>query len=240
MLCAMSETRIDDIAAHDGGSFAGHVWIPDGGGGAGVLLLQEIFGVGDYIQSVAERLADDGYVVLAPDLYWRIEPGTAFGTSQEELERAMSMAARFDWDLGVLDCGAAYMHLQSLPEISESCGVLGFCFGGSLAYRMATDFEPDAVVSYYGSRVPDELGLMDKVSCPMLMHFGGSDPFIPRDAVARVQQAAEGQEHIEVLVEEDAGHAFDNHDAPAFHDPSAARRAWRATAQFLDRELRGT
>ncbi|HEX2051809.1 MAG TPA: dienelactone hydrolase family protein [Actinomycetota bacterium] len=234
----MSETRIETITAADGGTFDGHVWVPDGGGGAGVLLLQEIFGISRYIRDVAERLADDGYVVLAPDLYWRIEPGVVFDAS--DLDRARSFSQRFDWDTGVLDCGAAYMHLQGLPEISESCGVLGFCFGGSLAYRMATDFEPDAVVAYYGSRVPDQVDLMGRVSCPLLMHFGGSDPFIARERVARVQQEAEGHEHVEVLVEEDAGHAFDNHESEALYDAGAARRAWRATTQFLDHELRGT
>lgn len=238
MLCAMSETRVDDVPAGDGGTFQGHVWVPDGGGGAGVLLLQEIFGISEYVRAVADRLAEDGFVVLVPDLYWRLQPGTVFGP--EDLQSAMEFSRRFDWETGVLDCGAAYMHLQSLPEISESCGVLGFCFGGSLAYRMATDFEPDAVVAYYGSRIPDQLDLIDRVSCPLLVHFGGSDPYIARDAVARVQQAAEGQEHIEVLVEEDAGHAFDNHEIESLYDPTAARRAWRATTQFLDRELRGT
>lgn len=230
-------TRTESISSHDGDVFDGYTWVPESPNGSGIVLVQEIFGVGAYIRAVAERVAALGFVVMAPDMYWRLERGVGLGGSQEDLEKAMSYAGRFDWAEGATDCGSALGHLRSLPEVTGRAGVVGFCFGGTLAFLSAAAFEPDAVVSYYGSGVPDVLTELDKISCPLLMHFGGSDPYTPRDAVARVEEAVADLPNAEIHVQEDAGHAFDNHDSPMFHNPEAAGRAWPITVEFLERNL---
>jgi carboxymethylenebutenolidase len=231
----VTETRTERIAAHDGGSFDGFVWLPSESNGSAILLLHEIFGVARYIRDVAARTADLGFVVLVPDLFWRIEPGVALGGGQADVEQGMSYASRFDWERGLDDCGAALEHLRSLPEVSERTGELGLCFGGSLAFLCAASAKPDFAVCYYGSAVPDALDRLDDIDCPLLLHFGGSDPFISRDRVARVEKAVAGRTDVEINVEEDAGHAFDNHESELFHHPNAARRSWSLTVDFLGR-----
>jgi carboxymethylenebutenolidase len=94
-----------------------------------------------------------------------------------------------------------------------------------------------ARVSFYGSGVPDNIDALDRIDSPLQFHFGGSDPYIPREQVARVEEAAAGRGNVEVHVEEDAGHAFHNRKAAMFHVPEPAARAWQRTEQFLQRHL---
>ncbi len=229
----MTQTRTERIAAHDGAGFDGYLWLPSEPNGAGIVLFQEIFGVARYIRDVAERTARLGFAVLVPDLYWRIERGVALGGSEEHLATAMSYAGRFDWEDGLKDCGAALGHLRALPEVTGAAGVLGFCFGGTLAYLVAATYRPDFAVSYYGSGIPDALDRLDDITCPLLMHFGGSDQYTSRDRVSEVEGAVAGRPNIELHVHEAAGHAFDNHEAEMFHNPQASEDSRRVSTEFL-------
>jgi carboxymethylenebutenolidase len=213
------------------------VWLPATGAGPGLLLIQEIFGVGDYIQAVADDLAELGYVVAAPDLFWRLKPGHQAGHDQSGLTESFDLVSRFDVEQGVADAAAALRHLAGLPEVEGGLGIIGFCLGGSIAYLLAAQVEPLTVVSFYGSAVPDSLDALDRIQGPLQFHFGGNDPYIPREQVARVEQAAAGRSNVEMNVEEDAGHAFHNRMAPMFHMPEPAARAWRRTEEFLQRHL---
>ena len=232
----MSLSRVEQVQTPDG-AFDLTVWLPAAGSGPGLLLIQEIFGVSDYIRAVAEDLAALGYVVAAPDLFWRIEPGYQARHDEAGIARSLQMGGRFDIKKGVEDSAAALAHLRSLPEVRGGTGVIGFCLGGSIAYFLAAQAELDAVVSFYGSAVPGSLELLAQITAPLQFHFGGSDPYIPRDQVASVEQAAAGAEFVEIHVEEDAGHAFHNRMAPIFHAAEPAARAWRKTEEFLRRHL---
>jgi dienelactone hydrolase len=107
----------------------------------------------------------------------------------------------------------------------------------SLGYVLAARAEPAVLLSFYGSAVPENLGLLDEIHCPVQFHFGGQDPYIPRDKVAAVEEAAAGRPGVEIHVQEAAGHAFHNFDAPRFHHPEAGRAAWRLAMDFLARNL---
>ena len=235
---AMStSTRTETVTAADGGTFAGHLALPEAGSGPGIVLIQEIFGVNGYLRSVADRLAAMGYVVLAPELYWRIEPGIALGHTDEELGIAFGLVQQLDLDLAVADTIATLAHLRDLSEVTAGAGLLGFCLGGSVGYLTAAATDADCLVSYYGSIVSERLDVLDGITGPALFHFGGNDPFIPREQVALVEQAADGRDHVEVLVQEAGGHAFDNDDAPAFYNAEAAGAAWDRTTTFLAEHL---
>jgi carboxymethylenebutenolidase len=230
-------SRVESVQVA-GGSFDLGVWLPASGTGPGLLLIQEIFGVSDYIQEVADELAGLGYVVGAPDLFWRLEPGYAAGHDEAGLKRSLQMASRFDFQQGVADAAAALARLAALPEVDGSVGVIGFCLGGTIAYFLAAEAEPGAlavVVSFYGSGVPDATDALARVSAPVQFHFGGSDSYIPREKVALVEQAVAGKPNAEIHVEEDAGHAFHNRKGAMFYAPDAAARAWRRTEEFLAR-----
>jgi carboxymethylenebutenolidase len=230
-------TRRETISMPDGGEMDAYIAVPDSGSGAGVLVLMEIFGVGSYIRRAAERLAELGYVALAPDLYRRVEPGLALEHDEEGLRRGMEAAGKLDHEGAIADALTALEHLRGLSEVSGGAGVLGFCLGGSLAFAVAAQGEPAAAVSYYGSGVPDSLAQADRVRCPIIFHFGSEDPYIPADQVAAVERAAEQRPSWEFHRHAGAGHAFDNHDAPMFHQPEAAAAAWEQTREFLARTL---
>jgi carboxymethylenebutenolidase len=222
------------------GEFDGHLVLPEAGSGPGIVVLQEIFGVGDYIKESAERLAGLGYVALAPDLYWRIEPGVTLAHDEDGMGRAFQTVQKLDLELAVRDSIDALKVLRGLAEVAEAggrAGVLGFCLGGSLAFGVAIHGDPDVAVCYYGSGIPGMLDSGDRIGCPVLLHFGGQDQYIPREQVDQVCDFADSHPNMECHVQEDAGHAFDNHEAPMFHQPEPAARAWEITREFLARTL---
>ncbi|MFA1551895.1 dienelactone hydrolase family protein [Actinomadura chokoriensis] len=225
-------TRTEKVVVPDG-EFDLRVW---GERGPGILLVQEIFGVGEYMEAVAEDLVALGYVVAAPDMFWRIEPNWTTVHNEEALPKGMSMVSQFDWEKGVEDAKAALEVLKGLPEVGK-VGVLGFCFGGTLAYLLAAQADVDSLVSFYGSGVPGALEQLDAIRAPVQFHFGGADAYIPREVVAQVEQAVAGRANMEIHVQEDGGHAFHNRKAPMFHQPEPAERAWRLTEDFLGRTL---
>lgn len=225
-------TRVDRVEVADGG-FDLPVWLPAKGSGPGLVLVQEIFGLDDYLTSVAEDLAALGYVVAVPELFWRVEPKWSSAHDEAGVAASMAVAGRFDFALGQSDVIATMARLRELPEVDGGVGVFGFCLGGSLAFGAAVEADPDVAVSFYGSAVPDNAGQLSQVSCPIQFQFGGQDPYIPRDAVQKVVDAAENHDMAEIHVHEQAGHAFHNHAAPMFHHPEAAANAWGLATSFL-------
>lgn len=234
----MPTTRRESIAAADG-DFDGHLLVPDAGAGPGIVLIQEVFGVNDYLLLRAEELAELGYTVLCPDMFWRIERNVSLPHDDDSLQQAFGYVQRFasQIDAAIADLGATLDRLRILPETTSKTGVMGFCLGGSLAYLTAAHHEPDSCVAYYGSMIPDHIDLADRVTCPMLLHWGGSDPFIPMEQIEKVRAALDGRPDVEFHVQEQAGHAFDNELAPQFHDPAAREATWPITVDFLERTL---
>jgi carboxymethylenebutenolidase len=174
--------------------------------------------------------------VAAPDLFWRLERGYQAAHDDAGLAASLSIASRFSIEKGIEDAAAAYAHLGTLPEVAGGSGIIGFCLGGSIAYFLAAQ-SPTVTLSFYGSAVPTSLELLDQISGPLQFHFGGSDPYIPRDQVAQVERAATGRPNVEMHVEEEAGHAFHNRKAPMFYNAEPAARAWQRAEEFLRRHL---
>lgn len=232
----MTATRIDRVTVADG-TFDLHIWIPESGSGPGILLIQEIFGVGEYITGVAEKLAAAGYVVGAPDVFWRFAPGWSPGQTPEALQASMEQVAKLDFPKAIEDCVAAYEQLTYMDETGGRAGVLGFCLGGTLAWGVAGAADPDCVVSYYGSGVPSMIDLVETVTAPTLFHFGSEDPFLPFAGVEALNAAIEGHPNVQINVEI-AGHAFDNFASEMFYNESAANAAWPKTMAFLDTNLK--
>lgn len=227
--------RVDSVSFGDDGAMELDVWLPATGRGPALVLVQEIFGVGPYIREVAGRLAAAGYVVGAPDLFWRFHPRWIGDTTPDGVAASMEQAGNLDVQLAVGDCAAALAHLAGLDEVDGTPGVIGFCLGGTIAFGVAARAEPSVCVSYYGSGVPALLDQMASVTCPTLFHFGSHDPYIPGESVDALAEAAAAHAHMVVNVEI-AGHAFDN-PAPMFHDEAAARAAWSKTMAFLGQHL---
>jgi carboxymethylenebutenolidase len=235
----MAQVREERIRAGDGHEFAGHLEVPDSGTGPGMIVVQEIFGLTDYIKGVCTRLSALGYVALAPALYSRLEPDLALDERQPDaLPQAFGMMQRLDVPQAVRDAADALRHLRALPEVRDHrAGIIGFCLGGGIAYFVAADSDPDVAVCYYGSAIPSALDRADDVHCPVLFEFGDADEYISAGQREAVKAAFDGRPHTEFHVHSGANHAFDNHNADMFHHPEAAARAWEETSAFLSREF---
>ncbi len=227
----------------DGGEMPAHMWMPRGGKGPGIVLMQEIFGVSSYIERRARHLADLGYVVLAPEIYWRLGQGaTEPIEGPGALEEGVARSGAVDWEAAVRDGAAAVRALRSQEEVTGGVGLVGFCFGGGLAFAVAAALEAqadgqpvDALVSYYGSALP---GIVDhaRVAAPSLHHFGLADDFIPVETVRHIEEVLTRQTETIFVTHEGANHAFDNDDQPWFH-AQASEVAWSRTAEFLVERL---
>lgn len=213
------------------------VWLPVGGSGPGLVLVQEIFGVGEWVRAVATELAEAGYVVAAPDLYWRTEPGWTAAHDDEGLQAAYAMVSQLDVARATSDTVAALGTLAEAEEVTGAPGVMGYCLGGTIAWLAAAEGHPSVCVSYYGSGVPDALDRVEAITCPTLVHVGDADPFFPAEAVAGVAAAVAGVERFELHVHPGAGHAFENDRALDFHQPAPATRSRALTLEFLSRHL---
>ncbi len=236
----MERTRTESIESADGGRFDAHVVLPIEGHGAGLLLISEIFGVNDYVRSVADRLAGLGHVVLAPEVFWRHQRGYEMDSADpSNIEPAAAVAGTWDPDLGLSDLGAALGHLEGLPEVTGPTGVIGFCFGGTQAFRVAMHLHPSCAVAYYGSGIPDMLDDLQNITCPTVLHFGDQDPYISTEGLDAVRAAVADNHHVELHIHRGGGHAFDNSFAPHFSQPDIAGEAWTETASFLFIHLGG-
>ncbi|MCU1665613.1 MAG: carboxymethylenebutenolidase [Pseudonocardiales bacterium] len=237
----MVSSHYEKITAADGGVFDAFCAVPEAGPAPGVLIFQEIFGINDNIRGLAERLAAAGYLALAPDMFWRIEP--RFERKDESgMADGMERGGQLDLDLAGADITSTFAHLRAMPGCNGRVGGVGFCLGGTLAYLFAATSRvdghgPTAVVSYYGSGIKGMLGLAERIECPILFHYGDRDPFITGEDIDAVERAVAGRQDATVL-HYDAGHAFSNWDAPSLYDETSARVAWDRTIEFFDEHLR--
>jgi carboxymethylenebutenolidase len=226
------------VTTHDGGQMPAFVALPASGAGPGLVLLQEIFGVTEYIKSRARDLAEQGYVVVAPELYWRIGPHVSTDERTEAgLQEAFGYFGKLDVPLAVDDAIATLEHVRAMPETAGHAGVLGFCLGGRLAYEVGVGSTPDVVVSYYGSGIADRLDDAPKLDCPVIFHFGAADAFLPPDQAQRIRASFQDHPDAEIHMHADAGHAFDNFRAPIFYHQAAADEAWPQTRAFLEQHF---
>ena len=225
------------------GQMAAFLALPPGGRGPGLLLMQEIFGVNEHIREVAQQYALAGFVVLAPDVFWRQVPRVELGYEGADRERGMQLATALVPAELQADLMAALAALRDRPELSASTtahspakiGVIGYCLGGRLAYNAAALGGVDAAVAYYGGGIQQQLGLAAQVSCPIQFHYAEADRHIPPEAVDAVRSAFAGR-GAEVYVYPGSDHGFNCWARASYHPPSAALALGRSV-QFLAQHL---
>lgn len=225
-----------DIRTAQGEVFTGFLSLPPKGSGPGIVLIQEIWGVNEHIRAVADQYALDGYVVLAPDVFWRLEPRVDMGYDETGSGKAFGFLRSVNLDLATVDIASAVDTLRGLPEVSGKIATLGFCIGGQLSYRVAATGKPDAAVAYYGGAIQDHLALADKISQPILFHFAGLDKLIPQAAVAGVKAKFAHGSNATFFDYPDSEHGFNCWGRPAYDQRNAALARGR-TLQFLAENL---
>jgi carboxymethylenebutenolidase len=200
-----------------------------------VLVLQEIFGVNAFVRGVCDRFADAGFIAIAPDLFWRQEPGVQL--SEKQLERALCLLQGLDQEQAIDDCSDAIEYVSALPDFGGRIGVVGYCLGGKLAYLLAARSKVDAAVSYYGVGIENALGEAQSLSAPLLLHIGAEDALCPPSAQASIYAALENVAGVRIDTHPGVGHAFARRGGTTYV-PEAAENADAATLAFLRQQLR--
>lgn len=224
------------IPSHDGQAFDAYLSLPPAGSGPGLVLIQEIWGVNDHIRSVADQYAMDGYVVLAPDVFWRQQPRVDLGYDEAGTQQAYRFLQNLDGPNAVADLVSAATALRARAEVQGGVASVGFCMGGRLSYNLAARGAVDAAVCYYGGGIQNQLELAPSISVPMLFHYGALDSHIPLEAVAAVQAAFAGRSNAQFHVYAGAGHGF-NCWGRALYQQRAAALARGRTLQWLAEQL---
>ena len=229
-------TELIDIAPTTLPGFAGYLARPPAGDGPGLVLFQEIFGVNAHIRAVAEQYALDGFVVLAPDMFWRQAPRVELGYEGAERQRAVALMGQQQPDDLAADIAAAVAALRARPETARrKTGAIGYCMGGRMAYTAAALTDVDAAVAYYGGGIHRQLELAPRIGCPIQFHYAGHDEHIPPEAVQSVREALAGKP-AEVHVYPGSMHGFNCWARASYHAPSAALAHGRSLA-FLAANL---
>lgn len=216
------------VKAEDGHELGVYVARPQGEPLAGLVVVQEIFGVNAHIRSVADSYARDGFFVAAPAIFDRVERDVDLGYGGEDMQRGRGVAMQLKPENVLKDTRAAVDYARAMT--GKKTGVIGYCLGGSVAWQMACRMDIDAAVGYYGSQIAQHASEMPK--CPVMLHFGSKDAHITVEMVDKIAAA-----HPEIpIYRYDAGHGF-NCDARASYDAPSAKLARERSLEFLKKNL---
>ena len=231
----MSETA--RISTLDGdGAFDCYLARPAGPPTAAIVVIQEIFGVNAGIRRKCDRLAEAGYLALAPDLFWRLEPGVELDPDIEgEFNAALELMGRFDQDLGVRDIEATIRFARN----SEGCrkvGAVGYCLGGRLAYMTAARTDADASVGYYAVGIDNLLREKHAIANPLMLHIPTADGFVPPEVQAQMHQGLDDHPKVTLHDYEGLDHGFAT-EMGKRRDDAGAELADRRTMDFFAAHL---
>ncbi len=230
-------TRNVTIPALSGGSFSAYLAVPSTQSYAGIVLIQEILGVNQDMRQTADAYAKEGYLVLVPDLYWRLEPGVQLDSEdKEQWAKGFELFQAFDVDSGVEDLKASLSFLRQHPSSIDKVGSLGFCLGGKLVYLMATRTDADANVGYYGVDIDKNLAEAIKIQKPLLLHMGGNDEYVSPSAQACIQQGLKDNPLVTIHLYVGVSHGFSRMGSSAYRKV-AAELAHDRTLAFLKQHL---
>lgn len=231
----MSDTiRIDAI---DGsGNFDAYVARPDAAPKAAIVVIQEIFGVNPGIRQKCDGLAADGYLAIAPDLFWRLEPGVQLDPDvKAEFDAALALMGKFDQDKGVADIEATIRAARDQVG-GGKVGAVGYCLGGRLAYMTAARTDVDATVGYYAVGIDGLLGEKNAIAHPLMLHIAGDDGFVPSDVQAKMHEGLD--DHPKVTLHDYPGedHGFATETGER-RSEAAAKLADERTMAFFAEHL---
>jgi carboxymethylenebutenolidase len=223
--------RTISIQAADGGVFDAYLALPETAPAPGLLVVVPIFGVNGEMQQVVDDYAARGFVVIAPDPFWRVLPG-ALPRTDEGRAQASNRAKRVEVERELEDLATTIEVLRGLPECNGKVGVLGFCFGGRYAFLAAAQLDVQAAAAFHPTEIGKSLHAAPELSVPLSLHYGGSDPATPPEEIAATRAAIEGRRGVEITIYPGVLHNFSLKGVPGY-DPDAARRSdERAFALF--------
>lgn len=219
------------------GSFMAYCARPASAPRAAIVVIQEIFGVNAGVRRKCDRLAEAGYLAIAPDLFWRLEPGIELDPDvAPEFERALGLMGKFNQDAGVRDIESTIRAARAALGGTGKVGVVGYCLGGRLAYMTAARTDIDASVGYYAVGIDNLLGEKHAIAHPLMLHIAGADHFV--DAATQAKMHAGLDDHPKVTLVDYPGedHGFATEFGKR-RSEAAAQRADERTAAFFATHL---
>jgi carboxymethylenebutenolidase len=196
-----------------------------------VIVVQEIFGVNAGIRSIARNYALKGYIAVAPDLFWRAEPGLQL--TEAEFDQAFALYQEYDVDKGVQDIAAVIAAARKLDGSNGKVGVTGFCLGGLLTYLSAARTDADAFAAYYGGGTDNYLAEAANITAPVIYHLAGADAYLPPPAQEAIRAALAKTPDAEVYVYEGRDHAFARPNGSHHHEGDTVLANGRTDAFFM-------
>ncbi|MFZ0335432.1 MAG: dienelactone hydrolase family protein [Candidatus Acidiferrales bacterium] len=220
------------------GSFDGYISRPKTLPAPAVVVLHEVFGVNADIRKTCDELVEQGFLGVAPDLFWRQEPGVDLSvTSEPDWQHGLRLYQAYDRDAGARDVKDTTNVVAKLPECTGKVAVLGYCLGGLMTFLTTVRYGADAAVVYHGGDTEKYLGEVDGLNAPMLMHLGEEDEFISKPAQAAIKTALAKKPNATVYSYPGQSHAFSRHGG-AHYNAEAAALAHERTKEFLHQHLR--
>src|SRR6266478_4873299 len=220
------------------GTFDAYIARPKASPAPAVVVLQELFGVNADIRATCDELAAQGFIAIAPDLFWRQEPGVDLDVTYEaDWQHGLRLYTAYNRDAGVKDIMETVRTAVELPESTGTVALLGYCLGALMAFITAARYEVDAAVAYHGADTEKYLGEVGGLEAPLLMHLGEEDEFISKAAQAEIKAALAGKPNATVYSYPGQHHAFARHNG-AHYNAAAATLAHGRTYEFLKHELR--
>ncbi|MGE0699930.1 MAG: dienelactone hydrolase family protein [Hyphomicrobiaceae bacterium] len=221
-----------EVQSRDGKSFAAYLALPAQTPAPGIVLLPEVFNTNPHIRSVCDGYAADGFVVLAPDVYWRQEPGSYMTYTDEGRAKAQALRARLDTDQFARDLEDTVAALRARPDCTGKVGVMGFCLGGKFVYLSAVRHRIDAGVGYYSVQLDQHIDEAANLKCPLLLHFAETDHAFPQSTVGLVTRTLAPNPLAEIHVYPGTVHGFNRYGYPPHHEAQAAVARGRTLAHF--------
>ncbi|WP_213979560.1 dienelactone hydrolase family protein [Sphingomonas sp. dw_22] len=231
----MSDTiRIDTI--DNTGSFDAYVAEPEGTPRAAIVVIQEIFGVNSGIRDKCDKWAAQGYLALAPDLFWRIEPGVQLDPDvPDQFQQALALMGKFNQDAGIRDIEATIRAARAKLG-GGKVGAVGYCLGGRLAYMTAARTDIDATIGYYGVGIDNLLGEKHGIARPLLLHIAGADHFVTPDVQTKMHEGLDHHPRVTLETYPGVDHGFAVESGNRRND-EAAKLADRRTEDFFAANL---
>src|ERR1700677_771109 len=221
-----------------GGTFSAYIARPETVSAPAVVVLQELFGVNADIRKHCDELAEQGYVAVAPDLYWRQEPGVDLNvTSQADWDHGLRLYQAYDRDAGVKDIKDTIDAVRNLSECTGKVVLLGYCLGALMVFMTAVRNDGiNAAVWYHGADTDKYLGEVDGLHAPILMHLAEEDEFIPKAAQAEIRAALAKKPNATLYSYPGQRDAFSRTHG-AHYNAGAATLANGRTREFLHQHL---
>lgn len=217
------------------GTFDAYVAEPATPARAAIIVIQEIFGVNPGIRSKCDRLAADGYLAIAPDLFWRIAPGIQLDPDvPEQMDQALGLMGQFDQNAGIRDIEATIRMARGLLGDGGKVGVVGYCLGGRLAFMTAARTDVDASVGYYGVGIDGLLGEKHAIAKPVLLHIPQEDHFVAKDAQAAMHAGLDDHPKVALYDYPGEDHGFATEFGDRRSDASAKQADERTAAFFAE------